>query len=92
MPGPYPFTLSGFDGAKFKARYNLVTEDFMAREGFIHLRAGLVLPDDPPIFEAPDPPGPKLTFLINNLGDYSGLLGRQKLKEILLLLAKRLGE
>lgn len=47
-----------FDGGKFTARYNLGEFDFWADKDFIYLRDGLVLPDDPPIFEAPDPPKP----------------------------------
>lgn len=49
-----------FDGAKFAARYGLqVPErgqpDFYELNGRIYLREGLTLPDNPPIFEAPDP-------------------------------------
>ena len=45
-----------FDGGKFAARYNLnpVTKDFFIADGRIHVPDNL--PDDPPIFEAPDSP------------------------------------
>lgn len=49
-----------FDGAKFGARYGIdsLAGDFWMDRDFLYLRDGLVLPDDPPIFEAPDPPKP----------------------------------
>ena len=58
MPGPYKMPPQ-FDGGKFARRYGLDSlKDFFARDGFLHLGEGVVLPDDPPIFEAPDPPRP----------------------------------
>lgn len=47
-----------FDGGKFAVRYGLNprANDFWDDgRGNIVLRDGLILPDDPPIFEAPDP-------------------------------------
>lgn len=58
-----------FDGDKFAARYNLnsLKGDFWADPNFIYLKDGIVLLNDPPIFESkswlvyawtsPDPPG-----------------------------------
>lgn len=51
-----------FDGAKFAARYKLkpviigkVPDFWIDGEGFLNIRDDIKLPDDPPIFEAPDP-------------------------------------
>ena len=51
------FPMQPFSGAKFAARYGLdsLAGDFWADENFIYIRDGVNLPDDPPIFEAPDP-------------------------------------
>ena len=56
------FPIQPFSGRKFAARYGLdpLHPDFWADEQFLYLRDGLILPDDPPIFEPPDPPGPTL--------------------------------
>lgn len=48
-----------FDGAKFMKRYSLSREDFGAERDangdmWVFTREGIALPDDPPIFEAPD--------------------------------------
>lgn len=52
------YPLAGpFDGAKLAARYGLKTTDgsfFIGGDGLIHVPDNL--PDDPPVFEAPDPP------------------------------------
>ena len=54
---PTCFTITGpFDGAKFKARYGLLTENFFVRAGELCLRPGITIPDNPPIFDAPDSP------------------------------------
>ncbi len=50
---------SAFDGTKFAQRYGLDSQsDFKAvyenGQMFIVLREGLTLPDDPPVFDAPD--------------------------------------
>lgn len=49
---------ANFDGAKFAQKYGLEQEDFYAvyEDGqmFVIIRDGITLPDDPPIFEAPD--------------------------------------
>lgn len=52
----YLIAASLFDGAKFSARYNLnsLHGDFWYQDGKLFVAAAL--PDDPPIFEAPDPP------------------------------------
>jgi len=50
---------SEFDGHKFAVRYGLDgLYDFWADQTTLYLRDGLILPDDPPIFEPPDPPTP----------------------------------
>jgi hypothetical protein len=50
-----------FDGAKFALRYGLhpgpTDPDFWSAGGFLHVPEDL--PDDPPIFEAPNPPQPQ---------------------------------
>lgn len=54
MPGPYPISPPPFDGARFAARYSLnPLTDFQVINNQLHLRAGLVLPDDPPIMDPP---------------------------------------
>ena len=46
-----------WDARKLAIRYGLNNEtDFLVREGFITIFPSI--PDDPPIFEPPDPPGP----------------------------------
>lgn len=46
---------ANFSGAKLAARYGLNSmKDFWVSNGLIYVPDGL--PDDPPIFEAPDPP------------------------------------
>ena len=64
---------------KFAARYGLDyhTDYYLDGEG--KLRVFIDIPDDPPIFEAPDPPLPTITSLINQIP--------MPLKEILLRLA-----
>lgn len=57
----YPVTAGQFDGAKFVARYKLnPLGDFWAvqenGQTFIVIRDGVVIPDDPPIFDPPDSP------------------------------------
>ena len=57
----YPYNPGTFDGTKFAKKYKLKSglspdRDFWADSTFIYLRDGLVLPDDPPVFEAPSPP------------------------------------
>lgn len=50
---PVPFN---FSGSKFAARYGLSTTDgsfFVGGDGLLHVPDNL--PDDPPIFDAPDP-------------------------------------
>ena len=63
----YPISGIPFDGGKFAVRYNLnaFRGDFWVAEGFIHVPDGL--PNDPPIFEPPDPPGPTIISQINAL-------------------------
>ena len=58
----YPYTPTLFDGGKFARRYSIdsLKGDFFADSQFVYLRDGLILPDDPPIFEAPDPLGPTI--------------------------------
>jgi hypothetical protein len=79
----YPMP-SAFDGAKFERRYGLsaIRGDFWSDGKNLIVPDNL--PDDPPIFEAPDPPGPSITDKVNSLpGNVSSAI-----KEILLLLAK----
>lgn len=72
-----------FSGSKFALRYGLdPMKDFWADEKFIYVPDNL--PDDPPIFEPPDPPGPTITSRINALS--TGV--SPQLKEILLELAR----
>lgn len=72
MPPPYTVTYATFDGAKFATRYalNPTTPDFWmqplnATQGSLHLRAGVTLPDDPPIFDPPDAPNITNQKIIN---------------------------
>lgn len=52
-----------WSGTKFRQRYGLGEFDFWDNgQGFVVLKNGIVLPDDPPIFEAPDPPQPQGTL------------------------------
>lgn len=52
-----------FDGAKFAARYKLDARgDFWSDGKLLYVPDNL--PDDPPIFELPDPPQPSLTSRI----------------------------
>lgn len=43
-----------FDGEAFAKRYGLGKFDFYVNNGHLQLRAGVTLPDDPPIMEACD--------------------------------------
>lgn len=56
----YPVPAEQFDGAKFKTRYSLTQKQFYAKSinnlNHVVLRDGVNLPDDPPIFDPPDPP------------------------------------
>lgn len=54
-PTCYTVATTAFDGAKFKARYKLARTDFTYINGQVCLRADLTLPDNPPIFDAPEP-------------------------------------
>jgi hypothetical protein len=55
---------NNFSGAKFSTRYSLQAigpqPDFWVISGELFMREGIVLPDDPPIFEPPDPPRPSV--------------------------------
>lgn len=56
-----------FDGSKFATRYGLksyrglgIVQDFwIDGDGMLNVRDDIKLPDDPPIFEAPDTVKPK---------------------------------
>lgn len=65
-----------FDGAKFAERYGLKTPgDFWSDGTLLFVPEGL--PDDPPIFEPPDPPKPGLASrldAVKNLPDLIQLL------------------
>lgn len=58
-----------FDGTKFAVRYKLnsLRMDFWADEKWVYLRDGITLPDNPPIFEAPDAPPPPLSTRLDAL-------------------------
>ena len=43
-----------FDGGKFITRYTLTKKDFWVSGSTLFLRDGVTLPDNPPIFDAPD--------------------------------------
>lgn len=76
----YPMPVQ-FDGAKFAARYSLNSlKDFWSDGQFIYVPDNL--PDDPPIFEAPNAPGPTLVSKVQ------ALTVAQNLKDVLLELAK----
>jgi len=62
----YPMPIN-FDGAKFATRYglNALAGDFWSDGESLHVPDGL--PDDPPIFEAPDPLLPTITSQIETL-------------------------
>ena len=72
-----------FDGGKFAARYGLDSmKDFWIIGGLLYVPE--TLPDDPPIFEAPDPPKPSVMSRIESLpGNINA-----ELKQILLDLAR----
>ena len=55
-PTCWPVSSANFDGAKFKARYKLTNDDFRYSSDSVCVRAGITLPDNPPIFEASDSP------------------------------------
>lgn len=55
MPSPWMIT-PPFDGGKFATRYSLGQRDFWLLGNLLDLRAGVTIPDDPPIIEAPDSP------------------------------------
>ncbi len=64
----YPYIPTKFDGSKFEKRYGIsgLNGDFWADSKFIYIRDGLVLPDDPPVFEAPDSLiNPNATLIMN---------------------------
>ena len=80
-----------FDGTKFKARYDLTNEDFWADSESICVREGIVLPDDPPIFDAPTPRDPELNVrLAEFMADIEALPVVPGLKKILRRMAKRI--
>lgn len=60
MTNKWPIDPALFDGEKFAARYKLRREDFHAvRENgqlYLEVSTTITLPQDPPIFEAPDSP------------------------------------
>ena len=60
-----------FSGAKFAARYGLnpfvIPPDFWLIKDQLYVKPGIQLPDDPPIFEPPDPPGPTIISQIDAL-------------------------
>lgn len=87
----WPYDPKTFDGAKFKARYGYTNDDFWADTEHIYLREGIVCPDNPPIFEPPDPKDPELDVkLAEFLADIEALPVVPGLKKILRRIAKRI--
>ena len=75
---PVPFN---FSGSKFAARYGLSTTDgsfFVGGDGLLHVPDGL--PDDPPIFDPPDPfiPVP-LGVKVHHWPELAGWIGNKKI-------------
>lgn len=78
MPAPWLIAVP-FDGAKFGSRYGLdplarPRDFFITMSGgqqFLNLRAGVTIPDDPPIFDAPDAPAVVLRNLASDEVDNS---------------------
>jgi len=62
MPTTYPINPPPFDGGKFSTRYSLNSArgDFwaevLAGQSTLFIKDGITLPDNPPIFDPPDPP------------------------------------
>lgn len=52
----YTIDPQAFDGEKFRRRYGLQLTDFYVDGDQLVVRDGITLPDDPPVFEPPDPP------------------------------------
>ena len=73
-----------FDGGKFALRYGIdsLAGAFWADETMLYLRDGLMLPDDPPIFELPDPPKPSIQARLDGATNLPDLI--VILKEVLL--------
>lgn len=71
MPAPWNLPPS-WDARKFATRYGLKNDlqaEFYTLDGKLFLRDGVTIPDDPPIFEPPDPfvPQPTIFDLIIKL-------------------------
>jgi hypothetical protein len=75
MEKSYPMP-KDFSGRKFAARYGLDTlnGDFWADDQFLYIRDGITLPDDPPIFETPDPPKPATSVRLDGVTDLPSLI------------------
>jgi hypothetical protein len=54
MPPPWVIP-ANFDGAKFRARYNLTREQFWVLGNLLFLKPGISIADDPPVIELNDP-------------------------------------
>lgn len=68
-----------FDGSKFKKRYGLTNDELWEEGGFIVCKKNL--PDEPPIFEAPDPKKPPIKDRIDSAKTLNEL--KEVLKEVL---------
>jgi hypothetical protein len=68
-----------FDGVKFATRYGLDPESGAFWSDGKQLFVPDTLPDDPPIFEPPDPPQPRIALRLEAVKNLSDLI--QLLKE-----------
>jgi hypothetical protein len=63
--GTFWYGTTVFDAHKFHARYGISENDYdyiyLNGEHSIRLHEGVILPDDPPVFDPPDPPAEPTT-------------------------------